>query len=1029
MAYRIFAEVGGINKTNLSKTGRAMIIHTILENQKDSLKFLGKSKENIDVILRMITELKKHNIAIDEIKKQIEKTKGTYLKLKLDEVCNIYKEYEQRISNNFIDEDDVLTILSKKIVDSKMFENSYVFIDEFSGFTEQEYIIINEILNQAKQVNIAICSDGLEKSANPDTDIFYTNKNVIQKLINNARNKNIEIENPIELKTNHRFNNNELKFLEQNIYNVPYKIYQEQIKNINLKICKNQYTEIENTAKTIIELVRDDEIRFRDIAIVTKNVDEYSSIAKAIFSKYNIPIFIDQRNDLSKNILAKYILAILDIYAKNWSSESVWGYIKTGFLDIEKDKLYRLENYCNKWGIKGNKWFKADWEYNMNNQDLEELNLLRRKIVEPLVKLKQNIDNEKTVEGITKEIYEFLLEQNIKDKLNKKIEKMQEINEEELANQYISSWNLLINILDEIVVIFKEQKTTFEKYRSILKVGLDFSTLGEIPQGLDQVIIGDIERSRNNKIKVIFILGLNDGNFPSINKDEGFLNDNDREILKSEGMEIAKGTIENLYEDQFNIYKAFSTAEDKIYLSYVSSDKEGASKRPSILIPKIKKMFTNLKEESDIIKEDFKITTDEATFGNLLLNIRNFKNGQKIDLLWEDVHKWYLQNEKWKEKLLKAIKGFEYKNEAEQINSKNIKKLYGDKLKTSISRLEQYRNCPFSFHLKYGLKLKEKEDYNITSIDTGSFMHEVVAEFFERVEDIKGVNEEEIKKTVNDIIDEKLNLSKNNIFSNNFKFIALTNRLKKVIIQSIQYIVEQMQNSDFNIEGNEVEFSANIEDVEIKGKIDRIDSVKTKQGKFIRIIDYKSSDHKIDLNKLLAGIQIQLITYIDSISKQMDAIPSGMLYFKLIDPIIKREKFISDEEIKQLIKKKFKMDGIILADVNVIRLMDTKLEKGYSDTIPVYINTQGNISKGNSNVITKEEFTDLQKTARKIIKQISTDILSGNIEIKPIYDKKIGPCKYCEYKSICAFDPKINKYSYVGKLSKENILEMIKEEK
>lgn len=1003
-----------------------MLVKYILEKNKKDLNFLGKTGD-IDLILRSITEFKKHCVSVDALKEQISNTDDEYLKLKLKDISTIYEKYEETILGSYIDEDDVLTILANKINKSKMFDKSIIYIDEFSGFTEQEYHIIEEMLKKANQVNITICTDSLRENSEPDNDIFYSNKQIVKKLVDCARNAKIKLENPVELSEGFRFKNEELKHLEKNIYSTIYKKYNEEIKHIHLEICANPYAEVEKLAKNIIRLVRDENIRFRDISVLTKNIENYVGAINAIFPKFDIPVFIDNNKELNDNILIKYILAIFEVFSKNWSYDSVWSYIKTGLIDVDKDDIYILENYCKKWGIKGNKWYKEDWKYDSLNMDIEHLNELRKKIVNPLINLKKKIEEQKTAREITIKLYEFLEENNIKQRLQEKIQELNCDDKIKYANEYSSCWNILIQILDEINVIFADQKMTFEAYREILKSGLEISSFGEIPESLDQIIIGDVERSRNHKVHTLFILGLNDGVFPSTNFAEGFLNDSDREYLKENGIELAKGTLENIYEDRFNIYKAFTTAENDIYLSYISSDKEGKAVRGSTLIARIKKIFPKLMEESSVVEDKTYITMPKQTYGELLTNIRNLKNGEEVDDIWKATYKWYIENKEWKEKLLKCIKGYESKRYAEKVSDSNIQRLYGNILKTSISRLEQYRKCPFSFHLKYGLKLKEKEDLKIKPIDTGSFMHDIIDTFFENVKDIKNINDEEIENEINEIINEKLLLSKNYIFTSTPKFVVLTNRLKKVIIQSIKYIVYQIQNGDFEILGNELEFRKQIDNVEITGKIDRLDGMNTENSKYIRIIDYKSSNKNIDLNELITGTQIQLITYLDSMTEKENAEPAAMLYFSLIDPIIKSSKNKTDEEIKEELKKKFRMNGMILADVDIIKKMDKTLEKGASSNIPVYIDKDGNISKSRSNAITREEFSKLQQTAQKVIKQIAKEILEGNIDIKPAYYKKnkIDACKYCEYKSICGFNPKVHNYLYIENKTKEEILEKL----
>jgi len=389
-----------------------------------------------------------------------------------------------------------------------------------------------------------------------------------------------------------------------------------------------------------------------------------------------------------------------------------------------------------------------------------------------------------------------------------------------------------------------------------------------------------------------------------------------------------------------------------------------------------------------------------------------------------------MQNEEWKVKLENSLKAIEYSNIPEQVTLENIKKLYGNNLKTSISKLEQYRKCPFSFHLKYGLKIKEKDEMAIKSIDTGSFMHDIIDEFFKTIDNVENLEEKDIEKIVSDIIEEKLLLNKNYIFSSKPKFIVLTKKLKKTVTESIKYIVYQMQNSNFKLLDTELEFSEKIDNIELTGKIDRLDIAENAEGSYIRIIDYKSSSKNIDLNEVVAGLQIQLLTYINAISEKENKIPAGVFYFNLINPIVQSNKNLSDEEIKQEIMKQFKMKGLVLSDIKVIKMMDKQIEKGASNSIPVYIDKDGNISKTRSNVIEKEDFINLQKKVKTLIKQISKEILSGNINIKPMYNCKtnISACEYCKYKTICTFDSKINTYEYLKNKPKEEILKEIKEE-
>ena len=1004
MAYRVIKETIGSNIKYISNSGKSMIISKYLEENQKDLNFLGKNIENVDLVLTEITEFKKHNITVEMLEKQIENLNDRYLKLKLRDILMIYSKFQDKISENYIDENDLLTLLAYNIEKSHLFDNSIFYIDEFAGFTKQEYTVISKILEIAKEVYITVCSDELKVTKSPEADIFYDNKQTIQTL------KSIgNVEQEIFLNIPYRFKNEELKHLEKNIFGIPYKAYEKNVENITLNVCKNQYEEIENVSKEIVKLVRDKGYRYKDIGVITKDLDTYSSLCKAICSEYEIPIFIDEKKDITTDIFVKYVLSILDIFAKNWSYEAVFNYLKTGIVNIEN--VYELENYCLKWNIRGKKWYEKPWNYEETNNFEKE----QKEIVGPLLKLKQNLIGLKTADKITKELYKFILE-SVKDK---EIE--------------IESYNVIIEVLDEIADLFENEKMPFDTYIRLLKTGIQGKEIGQIPQTQDKVTIGDVNRSKTHKIKVIFIIGVNDGVFPSVPNSEGFFNDKDRELLKDDGLELAKGTLEKMYEENFNIYKCFGTAEERLYISYSMSNLDDVPLRKSAMISRIKKIFPKIQERK--YSDENEILTKQVTFTNLLKNIEN------MDEKWKEIYNWYKNNKDWSYKLNKALEGLNYTNIPERINKENVKKLYGDTLNTTVSRLENYRSCAFSYYLKYGLKISDKEKMNINPMDTGSFMHDVIDTFFKKVSNIKDLDDDEIKSIIDKIIEEKLTLPRNYIFTLTAKYRTLVRRLKKVIFLSMKYIIESLKYSDFEVLQTELKFGDNdfppieIEleggkKVSITGKIDRIDIAKTANGKYIRIIDYKSSTKDLELNKVVSGLQLQLLTYVDAIARKEDVKPAGALYFTLLEPkLINANREISKEEIEEIIKKNYKMNGIVLADVNIIKMMDKNLETGKSNIIPVELNSSGGINYRNSKTVTREEFEALQKYTIKLIKEISKEILDGKIGMRPYYivNEKKTPCSYCEYKSICQFNPKLkeNNYFYIGKNSRQEVLDEI----
>ena len=303
MAYRVINEIGNTVQTSLSECGKAMLLYSILDEQKNNLKYLGKTEKNLDVILRTITELKKHNVNTEMIEDVLKDSTDVRLKYKLEDIQLLYKSYNELINNKYIDENDILTILNENIEKVDMFKNTIIYIDEFAGFTKQEYLLIEKLLKMAKKLTISICTDNLLENTNPDIDIFYPNKIAANRIKELAKKNNVLIEEDVILEKRYRYKNRELYKLEDSLATSKKDKYEENVENIKMFLASNPYSEVEYMANNIIELVRDKNYQYRDIAIITKDITKYSGLIKAIFGKYEIPVFIDEKQDLSQNIL------------------------------------------------------------------------------------------------------------------------------------------------------------------------------------------------------------------------------------------------------------------------------------------------------------------------------------------------------------------------------------------------------------------------------------------------------------------------------------------------------------------------------------------------------------------------------------------------------------------------------------------------------------------------------------------------------------------------------------------------------
>ena len=1064
MAQRVFDECGGRVHDRMKDAGKSMLIHKILQENDEEIQYfnrISKKQGFTDIISSTITEFKKYNVTPSILRESIDNIEDSELQCKLSDLANIFEKFDLNISENLIDTDDELTYLVNKLSTCKcnLYNNAEVWIDEFTTFTPQQMEVIKVLAKRCKRVNITLCMDDSISNDNSEvTDIFNSLRTTELRILNMMKDEHISYDKPISLNgnKNNRFSNNkELRHLEKYFFTYPFKEYKEEIKNISLYKANNSYDEIENIAKDILRFVRDKGYRFRDISVVCRNIDDYEKITTAIFNEYDIPFFLDKKVDILSNPLVILILSSIEIMLRNWSYESVFKYLKSGLLNIDRDEIDILENYVLEHGIKGFKWTEelSIVEETEESTEINPINIMI-KVREPLIKFHSKIKGNKNVREICTSIYEFLVDLDIFNTINLWITDFENKGIQNKVMEYQQVSDIVMDILDQAVDVIGEEYIPINEFYKILNAGFQNREIGVIPVAIDQVNIGDIARIKGRNVKILFVVGVNDGVLPAANKEEGILSDKDRDLLKSKGIELASSTRAKVFEEQYMVYTALTLASDYLIVSYPMADFEGKSLRASIVVSRLKRIFPTLIEESDLfnLKEKLdrysKVTSPIPTFNELILALRRSCENQNVEDYWSEVYSWYKDKEEFHNKAGNILEGLKYSNNGEKVSREKLKELYSIKdgrLLFSVSRLERYAECPFSYFIKYGLKAKDRKVYEFSAPDLGSFMHEILDEFTKKVkrENISWseLNSEKCRIIVSDLIEKKLIDDSNSILNSSKKYKYFTNRFKRVIAKSVSVLTEQMRKGQFEIFSNEFEFGnlkngapikINLpsgEDVYLTGRIDRIDTLDLNGNTYIRVVDYKSGAKKFDLNELYYGLQIQLLVYLDAILKNSEYIlntqsmPGAILYFRIDDPIIKSKTELEDEEIRKQVLEKLKMNGLLLKDAALVRAMDNDMET-YSLVIPATFKKDGDFS-ANSSVVTEEQFNILRQYVNTKMIELCEDMLSGKIKMEPCKNKKIAYCDYCDYSAICQFDTSIkdNKYKIVVKKDDKEIWE------
>lgn len=1072
MAFRVMNEVGGITHKHMDSSGKCMIISFILDKIADDLTvFRGAASQQgfVNIISDSISEFKRYSITPELILKTADDLEeGINLKNKLLDLGKIYSKFENVLHKNYIDSDDDLTILSEKLEESKIFNNSEIWIDEFYSFTPQQYKIIEKLLRKAKRINIALTSD-YTLSKDYGKDIFEFTKVTEDKVLEIAKNNNVKLDKPVALvkRPFYRFkDSHEISFLEKNLFSFPYDKYKEETSDIRLFRAQNTYSEIESTARDIIRMCREEGYRFKDIAVITRNLENYETLIASIFGEYEIPYFIDEKRNIEGNLIIILITSAIEIITKNWSYEAIFRYLKTGLTNIDIEEVDILENYVLSAGIRGKKkWIDEDiWNYRPGalfdredisleeQESLDRVNSIRKIVVDPLKKLYKNTRGKKNAEEICRIIFDFLIEIDASNKIENLIELFKNTKRQELADEYSQIWNIVIDMLDQTVEIMGNTELTLDDFVKIMSIGFKEHKMGLIPPSIDQVLVGSVERLKSHNICILYLVGVNDGVFPSVNNEEGILNDAERDFMRNIGVQLAKDTKSAAFEEQFLVYTTMTIPGRYLRISYPMADYEGKSLRPSIIISRLKDIYPHIAEKSDIVfseNDEDRLELIDAklpVFNQLIYVLRKRLDENNDAAFWRDVYKWFSNNEYWRNKCKVAFSGAAYTNQADLVNKEKVRKLYGNNMNINVSRLEKYAQCPFAYYVQYGLKAEERKIFKLSYPDIGTFMHKVIDEFSENIKenDISWdhIEEKWCEDNINRIVENDVKKSNGSILDSSPRYTYLIERLKRVLVKTAVVITEHIKRSGFKPVGYEIDFSergayppivveiSSGEKINLIGRIDRIDML-IKDGKtYIRIIDYKSGNKLFKLSDVYYGLQIQLLLYLDAVlteeSKEAEdkPIPGAILYFKIDDPIVSTSKDLKDEELREEIMKRFKMKGLLINDPDIVKEMDRNME-GNSLIVPARINKDGSLGK--SNAASKEQFQLLSNHVKSIIARNCENMLSGDISIKPCKNKDFIPCDFCRYSAICVFDSSLedNGYKYINDKSDDEIWNLI----
>lgn len=1024
LAYRIFEETGGQALPVLDDEGKNLILRKIAGDYEKDLKVLkGNMKKlgYISEVKSVLSEFDQYDIGEDELR-QMKAAAGENSRLyyKLQDLEVLYIGFKKYLEDRFITKEELLDALCRVVKGSDILKESTIVLDGFTGFTPVQNRLLGELLEVCREVIVTVTMDDRE---NPYVykhpyQLFALGKHTVTSLIQIAAERKVSVEDPLCLyeRPLYRFcDNSAMEFLERNIFRYSKECYKEKQGAVRVHVARNPREEAMKAAGRVRNLVRTKGYRYRDIGVIVSNMEVYGDDLGQAFDLYEIPVFMDHKRSILLNSFVEYIRSLLNMVKDNFSYESVFRFLRTNLSGFTYGEVDELENYVIALGIRGYKKWQESWirrpKY-LEEENLEILNHNRVRLVEKVDTLVYVLrQRSKTVKDVTMALYEFMVREELQLKLQRQSEAFQEAGELALAKEYSQVYRILIELFDKFVELLGDEKVTMDEYLKLLDAGLEEARVGVIPPGIDQVVVGDMQRTRLKDMKALIFVGANDTFLPGALIRSGLLTERDRDKFATGKIHLSPGGKEKAYEQKFYLYMNLTKPSETLDIYYSKVSADGKSIRPSYLIQEMQRLFSGLEIE-DEEKQAFSAQEWTPRLGMQKV-IRGFQDGNAMDQEWQELYSWYKRQPQWQYRVEELMKSGFYTRPADGLTKEVAKQLYGEHFQDSITRIERFSACAFAHFLTYGLRLRERQIYEFQPIDLGNVCHSALEYYSRKLKEEHlswtEIEEEKRQEYIDDSVEHAISDYGNSVLYSSARNEYMIERMKRLLTRTIWALTKQLEAGDFVPVAYEMRFE--------NGKIDRVDLCKDKDKVYVKVLDYKTGSKAFDVVALYHGLQLQLMVYMDAAVKMTqkhypdsEVIPAGVFYYRLNDPLVEKKVVGEEEEIWQKVLKELKVDGVMNLKDETLEHLD-HCQVGESAVIPVKYNKNGSLSK-NSKVASEQEFEVMMRHALGKVLKVHRKILSGEVAAFPYRRKQESGCDYCAYRHICGFDQKIPGYKY-----------------
>lgn len=1070
LSHRILEEVGTKEMPVLDDTGKSLVLQKVAADLKEQLPAMGSllhKQGYIHEVKSAISEFMQYGISTQDMDKLITSAqKRGALAMKLKDLKTLYRGFQDYIRDHFITTEETLDVLRRSLSKSKTLKGSVVVFDGFTGFTPIQNRLIQELMRVCAETIVTVTIGVGEDPYKMDGEqkLFHLSKKTVADLEKLAAEAEVERGEDLFVKggPNRFAKAPALHYLEQNLFRYQYEPYAGEQQEIHMFEALSPREEVHQTALYIRHLIREQGMTYRDIAVVIGDLEGYASYVETEFGQLEIPCFLDRTRGIVLNPMIEYIKSALQLYIKDFSYDTVFHFLRSGMADISREEIDELENYVIRTGARGYRTYSrlftrrteelqgnAEGSEQAEEKTMERLNRIRQQFMDAVEIL--HMGSQEKAGDYVSHLYDFLEQNQVQQKLLNYQQQFEKEGDLSRAREYAQIYRLVMDLLDQVYELLGEEEISRQEFADILEAGFGEITVGTIPQNVDRIVVGDMERTRLKQVKVLFFLGVNDGNIPKNASKGGIISDMDREFLIESGTEMAPSPRQQMYIQRLYLYLNMTKPSEQLYLSYAKVNSEGKGIRPSYLIDTVRKLFPAMSVEYPQNRsrlEQIEGRQEGARY--LAEELREYVEGTLPEEERQDFYLMYRAYEAdaaGRDLLTRAA----FRRYRESGLSRIVARaLYGQQLENSVSRLETYAACACRHFLQYGLSLQEREEFGFEASDMGTVYHAVLENFAGKLAESNltwwDFTEDFAAKAVKESVEAyAATYGETVLYSSARNEYAIT-RMSRILTRTVLTLQKHLKQGSFQPDDYELSFRfaedldsihvdlSEDEKMHLQGRIDRIDVSEDAEHVYVKVIDYKSGNRKFDLAALYYGLQLQLVVYMNAAMEMesrkhpdKEIVPAALLYYHIDDPTIETPVELTDEQINEQILAKLRMNGVVNSDPEVVERLDRYMQDK-SVVIPVEKKKDGSFS-ARSGVLSREEMQLISSYVDAKIRSIGREILDGKIAANPYEKGNEEACTYCAYKKVCGFDGSIPGYEkrQLEDLDKQALMQRMQE--